>query len=412
MIAELIQETELTLCDGVVMSITAPTPPTTPDEAELLVRQLRAEGWFCGIIYCYRDIISGKKYIGQTVSPKKRHLEHFRSSRHKVPCSVFGKAIKKHGANRFNYRVLEVIKCKSKIELKLELDEREQFHIAWRHSKTDRYGYNVSSGGSMWGSSEANRKKVDMFDLQGNYIRTYESLRAANDDFGFWAPITIRHACNHVQATAGGYIWAWHGEKPVIPSNPNRVYAYDTDGKFVGEYESGPDAYRKLGICSVSINKAIHTKRLLAGGYYWRSYKEDVLPLSDCPDAVYAYDMDGNFIKGFTSLRKAAEYIGDKNTSSLSHAIISRPSRKGLQWKREYFPKIAPIKKKHSRTTSVMVTYPNGKSQTFDTIIEAHKSIGISKTAIYKALKDRTPTKEGFLIIRKSNKSNTKELCL
>ena len=61
------------------------------------------------IVYCYTNLVNGKKYIGQTLNPSQRYKSH--KSVHlneKDPeyDSVFHRALRKYGWENFKYEVL------------------------------------------------------------------------------------------------------------------------------------------------------------------------------------------------------------------------------------------------------------------------------------------------------------------
>ena len=58
-----------------------------------------------GIIYKYTCKTTGKSYIGQTVSPKNRHRDHFRSVKNGAT-TTFAEAIAEYGWVNFEYCVL------------------------------------------------------------------------------------------------------------------------------------------------------------------------------------------------------------------------------------------------------------------------------------------------------------------
>ena len=105
-----------------------------------------------GIIYCARNEVNLKSYIGQTVhllaSRKSKHLSDARrgSDTH------FHNALRKHGQDTFSWRVLE-----SDIPVE-RLGEREQHWIA----NTDAFhnGYNSTTGGEDGTKSEETKAKM------------------------------------------------------------------------------------------------------------------------------------------------------------------------------------------------------------------------------------------------------------
>lgn len=91
-----------------------------------------------GIIYCATNTVNGKIYIGQTTMTLSA-----RKSCHRINkrCSLFHRAIQKHGFDRFSWSVLE--ECHDKAEL----DSREGFWVENLKACQPEFGYNLKSGG-------------------------------------------------------------------------------------------------------------------------------------------------------------------------------------------------------------------------------------------------------------------------
>lgn len=77
----------------------------------------------CGIIYCYTNTITGKKYIGQTINPEQRKRNHLYEATMKNSDYYFHRSIRKHGWDNFVYEVLE-----ENVDRKL-LNDRETYYI-------------------------------------------------------------------------------------------------------------------------------------------------------------------------------------------------------------------------------------------------------------------------------------------
>ena len=90
-----------------------------------------------GIVYCYHNTITGKKYIGQTISPEKRYKQH--TSKSNRERDKFHLSMRKYGVDSFVYGVIE--ECDEK-----ELDKREIYWI--KKYDSVREGYNTSWGGN------------------------------------------------------------------------------------------------------------------------------------------------------------------------------------------------------------------------------------------------------------------------
>lgn len=56
---------------------------------------------------------------------------------------------------------------------------------------------------------EKNKVKVRQFDLNGNYIRTWNSIIEASKFYGFKSSTTIIKNCKGKTKTSGGYVWKY-----------------------------------------------------------------------------------------------------------------------------------------------------------------------------------------------------------
>lgn len=117
-----------------------------------------------GLIYCIKNKINNKKYIGQTVDLRRRWKEHKSSGKYPIQ-----KAIKKYGKNNFNVLVLEEnIKVKN-------LDHRERFWI--KKYNTFEKGYNLTKGGQRREQTNEIKTKIRESTLGENnhmYDKTHE----------------------------------------------------------------------------------------------------------------------------------------------------------------------------------------------------------------------------------------------
>ena len=86
-----------------------------------------------GIIYCYKNKINGKCYIGQTVNPHERKAAHKSAT---SSCSAFRNAIQKYGFDNFEYSVLHTEIAKE------DLDSVERLEIE-RYNSLIPFGYNI-----------------------------------------------------------------------------------------------------------------------------------------------------------------------------------------------------------------------------------------------------------------------------
>ncbi len=385
--------------NGVTINVYEPTFPRTSQDADVLCRKWHSEGWHCGIIYMYSNRKNGKKYIGQTTRPANRHKNHKTNWRNAHPEGVFAKSVKRYGEDWFDYQVLDIFRDKNEQHLHSLLDKYEKFYIEQRNASTKKYGYNVAAGGWALPKENPTEKAVDMFDLNGNYIRTFQSLSDAKAFINVSGP-TIRQVCNHKHYTAGGYLWAWRGQQPVLPPEIKKVYAYNEDGQFVAEYENVFVAAKALHASSAQIDHALKDKYRLGCQMYWRRYKTEQIPLSDFPKAIYAYDLDGNFVKGFINLTKAKVFTNDTASSSISHAIGRNTAHKGYLWRTFYADKIDPTDGRFVNKVAVTAIFPDGSQKHYDRIIDAAQDTGTNTGGIHRSMKRGNKTAKGIRFIR------------
>ncbi len=93
-------------------------------------------------IYKITNIINNCVYIGQTInSVESRFARHISDALSKRLDTHFARAIRKYGVNNFTLETIDEAKTKA------ELDEKEKYWIAFFHSNTPKYGYNMTDGG-------------------------------------------------------------------------------------------------------------------------------------------------------------------------------------------------------------------------------------------------------------------------
>lgn len=119
-----------------------------------------------GYIYCFKNLINGKCYIGQTIrNPKVRYAQHLNTD----DGTVFHNALKKYGYKNFLFYVIGEFPDS-------QLDEKEKFYIKQFNSHwKDGNGYNMSYGGA--NSPDITRKLISAYRLFNDYTPDYKSRR-------------------------------------------------------------------------------------------------------------------------------------------------------------------------------------------------------------------------------------------
>ena len=131
-------------------------------------------------------------------------------------------------------------------------------------------------------SSENQRHAVDtglvktspvyQYTLSGEFVKKHQSARSASREIGLHNEgVNIATKTGY---TAGGFQWKLNNggnDSPIPPVQDTRfknyISQYTLDGEFVREYTSARKASRQLGICHVSIKEAAKIPGHTAGGF-------------------------------------------------------------------------------------------------------------------------------------------------
>lgn len=206
-----------------------------------------------GIIYKWTNKKNCKKYVGQTIHPRKRQLQHLRGER--ADSQIIDRAILKYGAMNFDYTVLLTIHADTREELRGLLDEAEIASIRLEQSyyKTG-LGYNMTLGGLTRGTynhSEETRLKLSKI-KKGKKLSETAKRNIAEGHKGL-KKSELHKA--HIQAAH--------------KADMKRIRQCTVDGVLVAEYESIKAAERITGINRGGISACINGKQQRTTGRGW-----------------------------------------------------------------------------------------------------------------------------------------------
>ena len=217
---------------------------------------LNKKGEEVGIIYGWYNTKNGKWYIGQTIDEECRFKRHIYNAINKKDNSKFHRALRKYGLDNWVYCVLEDNILRENLNLK------EQEWIEYYDSYYS--GYNLTTGGdtncifseevkrkisesrkgkSSWNKgismNEESKKKlseslkgrvistetrkrmsesakggpkikpVSKYDLNGNFIKTYSSIKEAIMENPKSSSSNIGAVCKGHRIQCGGFLWKY-----------------------------------------------------------------------------------------------------------------------------------------------------------------------------------------------------------
>lgn len=97
-------------------------------------------------IYCYENLLDGKKYVGQAINLKNRIAKHESNFKRgsldgTYESPILWRAVRKHGRENFKLSILEYVPAPL-------LDEKESYYIKKLNSHYLCWGYNFQLGGN------------------------------------------------------------------------------------------------------------------------------------------------------------------------------------------------------------------------------------------------------------------------
>ena len=321
-----------------------------------------------GIIYKATNLYNGLSYIGQTrATLEKRRSQHLNDA---VTDSVnhFHLALMQYGESGFKWEILDEFSG-SKEEVIHALNVAEEYHILRLKTRLSEYGYNATQGGySSDKFDDAIKKRalanyggkaVLQYDLDGNFVREYESIAEVCRAFG----IKNKHkGCNFLGRKWKGYQWrekvneyfprtisTWRNATRKGSCTP--IVVYNSNGVYYKSYASIKECWKDLGYhCKIresfgDVALYAHHRGYLAfkdTGNHPESILVDIIkPLPkrekiDCRVGVVQYDRDGNFIAEFASISEAHRATGCGKRSIGSSVKKELPYKVGLCFKSEY----------------------------------------------------------------------------
>lgn len=291
-----------------------------------------------------------KYYVGITsCSPKQRWLNGKGYQNNKY----FNKAINKYGWNNIEHEI---------IAKKLTENEAKEFEVSLisvLNSNNAKFGYNLTKGGDS--TNPENCFIVAQYDLEGNFIAYYESMREARRKTN----ITIDKAVHGMVRQAGGYQWKRFDkienienkiEKYIKPSYGRIVNQYDLYGNFIKKWNGGTsEIYKKLGFNISGVAECCNGNILSSKEYQWR-WENSNLPLNNVKKECgryriyYRYTKDGKFIDSFLgkdSLRKKFGIHKDMVTELINN--IDNNSFDGYRFTNKYYESLPPLKDNYTK---------------------------------------------------------------
>jgi len=214
-------------------------------------------------IYALKDPNTDKiRYIGSSNNPDKRLKEHISDTkREKTKKSNWIKKLLKNNQQP----ILEILE-KTSIS---EFEALEKKHIEQQESLGNKLlNFDVYGKGNVLKKTKEQKEKLRLktghnvfqFDLNGNFINKFNSLREAEKVTGINHG-NISKCCNNIFKHTGGYIFKKNNDFNIseIVKKPNgvkkKIIEIDVNGNVINEFNSITEASLKTKIVASSISR-------------------------------------------------------------------------------------------------------------------------------------------------------------
>lgn len=220
----------------------------------------------CGI-YKITNKKTNKIYVGQSVHIEERWKEHLRGKGNKPLFSDF----LLYGKENFTFEILEL--CE-----KDKLLENEKKWI--NYFNCYKNGYNENNGGDNSHFAIAKtKKKIFCYDLNGNFLKEYDSLSDAERDTKISNSNISRAA--KTEGRTKNFLWSYQRFEKLKPYKrktasiknneklSKKVKQFDKKMNYLQTFPSIREAYRQTGVKVSSISAVCQKQRKTAGGFIW-----------------------------------------------------------------------------------------------------------------------------------------------
>lgn len=278
------------------------------------------------IVYQTINLVNNKIYVGVHKTKTPEIFDGYLGNGiyiNQPNTYIYGKtkfecAVKKYGVKNFKRTVL----CIFSNEEEAYLEEGRIVNEAFL-AREDVY--NMILGGKIPPDVHP-IKEVHQYDLEGNYLKTFESFKSAAREISR-NQASISDACSAC-TTCGGFYWSRDKVDKLNLDNycsaqkKTVIYQYSAEGTYLGSFAST----RSTGYTQASQSAILGN--LVDGKYYFCYVKAD--NYSKARDSyiksrtIFQYDSEGNFLKEWKYLDALNEFPKDNINQAIRHKKLTK----------------------------------------------------------------------------------------
>lgn len=287
------------------------------------------------IVYLTTNKINNKIYIGVHGTEDPDIWDHYlgdgtydnKSFSYNSRKTPFKCAVAKYGPSNFVRMVLKAFDTEQEA---LELEA----HLVNEEFIKRKDTYNITLGG---GKPPVNRSEIFQYDLQGNFIKKWPSIKSITDNYSI-----NKDRIRMVIDTKCSFMACYWSEEELEkldvteyrPSARGCIFVYTVGGHFIGVYKSQTEVRNQFGVTKKDLVNAI-TRKGDWEGYYFLKEGESIQAYMDGSIKqnlkVYQYNSTGECVRVFKNISEAKkEYKINKN--DLKRAIKNNAEIGGFYW--------------------------------------------------------------------------------
>lgn len=224
------------------------------------------------------------RYIGKTVKSLKSRLNNHLYTSKKVNnyrCNWIKSIL-----NKGNVPIIEILdECQWKDSQHLECYWISQFK-SWGFDLVNSTEGGEGNLGLKLNNERKQKlrqsriKKIYQYDLQGNFIKSYNSITEAAKSTGQKGNSKISNVATGKRGQAGGFLWSYLKYKKLNPYKRNTpnisdshknilrkakskpILQFSLDNNFIKEWDSAKQAAKELNLCYISIINYLNNKKI------------------------------------------------------------------------------------------------------------------------------------------------------
>lgn len=306
-------------------------------------------------------------------------------STYMFPKTPFQYAVKKYGPQAFNRVTLFIFDTAEEAYKKESEIVNEDFI-----KRSDTYNVALGGiGGSLYKQDPKwHTKSINQFDLQGNLVHKWESSIDVCEFYGFDIQ-KLQWACIDCYKFFGFY---WSRNKSIDikkykSEHKKYTYLYNSDGKFLTEFESRTECANFLNCCPQSISNALRNQKSIKNYYVSDKLVDLFIPKARKQlqnEIIYLYDVNNNFIGKFKG-KEIMPVIG-----TYSYSTINKAFNDNKGWYKDFYLSLNEITKVPSKkvTKSIDIYTLDGHYiETLNSLKEVKEKYNVNSAELNRILK-------------------------